>query len=39
MDLLHLKKPSIFIEIGTGDLQWNDENLCSSIATVGSGNT
>ena len=28
----HLKKPSIFVEIGTTDLQWNDENLCSSVA-------
>ena len=30
----HLKKPSIFIEIGTTDLQWNDEILCSSVAQM-----
>ncbi len=30
----HLKKPSIFVEIGTTDLQWNDEKLCSSVAII-----
>ena len=30
----HLKKPSIFIEIGTSELQWNDEALCSSVAQL-----
>jgi len=30
----HLKKPSIFVEIGTTELQWNDETLCSSIAKL-----
>ena len=30
----HLKKPSIFVEIGTTELQWNDESLCSSIAKL-----
>ena len=30
----HLKKPSIFVEIGTTDLQWNDEKLCSSVAQL-----
>ena len=30
----HLKKPSIFVEIGTTESQWNDENLCSSIAKL-----
>ena len=24
----HLKKPSIFVEIGTTESQWNDESLC-----------
>ncbi|MEC7711263.1 MAG: D-aminoacyl-tRNA deacylase [Thermoproteota archaeon] len=28
----HLKKPSIFVEIGTTESQWNDESLCSSVA-------
>ena len=30
----HLKKPSIFVEIGTTSLQWNDETLCSSVAQL-----
>ena len=30
----HLKKPSIFVEIGTTEQQWNDENLCSSVAQL-----
>ena len=30
----HLKKPSIFVEIGTTELQWNDEILCSSVAQL-----
>ena len=30
----HLKKPSIFVEIGTTDSQWNDESLCSSVAKL-----
>ena len=30
----HLKKPSIFVEIGTTELQWNDESLCSSVAKL-----
>ena len=30
----HLKKPSIFVEIGTTELQWNDETLCSSVAQL-----
>ena len=30
----HLKKPSIFVEIGTTELQWNDEFLCSSVAQL-----
>ena len=30
----HLKKPSIFVEIGTTESQWNDENLCSSVAKL-----
>jgi D-aminoacyl-tRNA deacylase len=30
----HLKKPSIFVEIGTTELQWNDETLCSSVAKL-----
>lgn len=29
-----LTKPTIFIEIGTTEKQWNDEKLCSSIASV-----
>ena len=29
-----LKKPSIFIEIGTTVKQWNDELLCSSVASL-----
>ena len=29
-----LKKPSIFIEIGTTEKQWTDESLCISIATL-----
>ena len=30
----HLKKPSIFVEIGTTELQWNDETLCSAVAQL-----
>tara|TARA_B110001454_G_scaffold157283_1_gene146600 strand:- start:619 stop:1395 length:777 start_codon:yes stop_codon:yes gene_type:complete len=30
----HLKKPSIFVEIGTTESQWNDETLCSSVAKL-----
>ena len=30
----HLKKPSIFIEIGTTERQWTDETLCSSVAKL-----
>jgi len=30
----HLTKPSIFIEIGTTELQWTDETLCSSVAKL-----
>ena len=30
----HLKKPSIFVEIGTTESQWNDESLCSSVAQL-----
>jgi len=30
----HLKKPSIFIEVGTTKKQWNDEELCSSVAKL-----
>ena len=30
----NLKKPSIFIEIGTTELQWNDKTLCSSVAQL-----
>jgi len=29
-----LKKPSIFIEIGTTEKQWTDESLCNSVATM-----
>jgi len=29
-----LKKPSIFVEIGTTEKQWNDESLCSSVASL-----
>lgn len=29
-----LKKPSIFVEIGTTEKQWTDESLCSSIAEI-----
>ena len=29
-----LKKPSIFIEIGTTEKQWTDESLCNSVATL-----
>ena len=28
-----LKKPSIFIEIGTTEKQWSDESLCQSVAS------
>ena len=37
MDLLHLKKPSIFIEIGTTEKQWTDVSLvlfCSNLLTL-----
>ena len=30
----HLKKPSIFVEVGTTEQQWNDESLCSSVAQL-----
>jgi D-aminoacyl-tRNA deacylase len=29
-----LNKPSLFIEIGTTEKQWNDVNLCNSIADI-----
>jgi len=29
-----LKKPSIFIEIGTTEKQWTDESLCNSVASL-----
>lgn len=29
-----LSKPTIFIEIGTTEKQWNDESLCSSVANL-----
>ena len=29
-----LKKPAIFIEIGTTEKQWNDEYLCNSVAKL-----
>ena len=29
-----LKKPAIFIEIGTTEKQWTDESLCQSVATL-----
>ncbi|MFB5636646.1 MAG: D-aminoacyl-tRNA deacylase [Nitrosopumilus sp.] len=29
-----LTKPSIFVEIGTTEKQWNDESLCSSVASL-----
>ena len=29
-----LSKPSIFIEIGTTEKQWTDENLCNSVAEL-----
>ncbi len=29
-----LTKPSIFVEIGTTEKQWNDESLCNSIAAL-----
>ncbi len=29
-----LSKPSLFIEIGTTEKQWNDVNLCNSIAKI-----
>ena len=29
-----LKKPSIFIEIGTTEEQWNDKSLCNSVASL-----
>ena len=29
-----LKKPSIFIEIGTTEKQWTDTSLCSSVAAI-----
>ena len=30
----NLKKPSIFVEIGTTESQWNNESLCSSVAKL-----
>jgi D-aminoacyl-tRNA deacylase len=30
----HLQKPSIFVEIGTTESQWNDKSLCSSVAKL-----
>ena len=30
----HLKKPSIFVEVGTTEQQWNNESLCSSVAQL-----
>ena len=30
----HLKKPSIFVEVGTTEQQWSDESLCSSVAQL-----
>ena len=30
----HLNKPSIFVEVGTTELQWKDENLCFSVAQL-----
>ena len=30
----HLKKPSIFVEIGTTESQWKNESLCSSVAKI-----
>lgn len=30
----NLNKPSIFIEIGTTEKQWNDSSLCNSIAKI-----
>ncbi len=32
-----LSKPSLFIEIGTTEKQWNDVNLCNSIAKIVTG--
>ncbi len=29
-----LTKPSIFVEIGTTEKQWNDESLCNSVAAL-----
>lgn len=29
-----LSKPTLFIEIGTTEKQWNDESLCSSVANL-----
>jgi len=29
-----LTKPSIFVEIGTTEKQWNDESLCNSVASL-----
>jgi D-aminoacyl-tRNA deacylase len=29
-----LSKPTLFIEIGTTEKQWNDESLCNSVANV-----
>jgi D-aminoacyl-tRNA deacylase len=29
-----LNKPALFIEIGTTEKQWNDQSLCSSVATL-----
>jgi D-aminoacyl-tRNA deacylase len=30
----NLNKPSIFIEIGTTEKQWNDSNLCNSVSKI-----
>lgn len=29
-----LKRPSVFVEVGTGPEQWNDDELCSAVADV-----
>jgi len=29
-----LNKPTLFIEVGTTEKQWNDKELCSSVATI-----
>ena len=30
----HLKKPSIFVEVGTTESQWKNETLCSSVGQL-----